>query len=296
MKKILLIGGAGYIGTRLHEYLLAEGHDVASVDTGWYSTPEAGVLVDDYRNLPEDVVKEATAIILLAGHSGVKMCDGDIQSSWINNVSNFVGLVKKMNRSQQLIYASSGSVYGNGGASVFQPINNYDITKYVLDLEARRFINEGYKIIGCRFGTVNGFSPNLRGELMINAMVNNAVKTGVVTVNNQYVKRPILALEDLCRAMAKMLDTPVPRSGIYDLCSFNDRVIDIAEDVCHYVGAELKQTPDRAGVYDFVIDNTRFEREFKFKFRSQRADVIKHVAKNLDQCIITDRTTPKEYQ
>jgi UDP-glucose 4-epimerase len=296
MKKILLIGGAGYIGSRLQEYLAAEGHDVASVDIGWHGTPENTVLVDDYRNLPEDIVKEANTVILLAGHSSVKMCETDIQSSWTNNVSNFVGLVQKMNRNQQLIYASSGSVYGHGNTSIFQPFNNYDITKYVLDLEARRFINDGYKIIGCRFGTVNGYSPNLRGELMINAMVNSAVKYGHVTVNNQYIKRPILAMEDLCRAMAKMLNTPVPRSGIYDLCSFNDRVIDIAEDVCQHIGVELKHTPDRPGVYDFMIDNTRFEREFKFKFRSQRIDVIKHVAKNLDQCIITDRNTPKEYQ
>ena len=296
MKKILLIGGAGYIGTRLYEHLVMEGHDVASVDLGWYSTPDTGVLVDDYRNLPEDVVKEAAAIILLAGHSGVKMCDGDIQSSWINNVSNFVGLVRKMNRSQQLIYASSGSVYGNGGADVFQPINNYDITKYVLDLEARRFMAEGYKIIGCRFGTVNGFSPNLRGELMINAMVNNAVKNGAISVNNKYVKRPILAMEDLCRAMSSMLDSPIPRSGIYDLCSFNDRVIDIADEVCHYTGADLHETPDRAGVYDFTIDNTRFEREFHFKFTCQREDVIAEVHGNLEFCKVTDRNILKEYQ
>lgn len=296
MKKILLIGGAGYIGSQLHDHLTLEGHDVSSIDIGWYSQPNANVIVDDYRNLPEDAVKEANAIILLAGHSGVKMCDGDIQSSWINNVSNFVGLVKKMNRWQQLIYASSGSVYGNGGADVFQPINNYDITKYVLDLEARRFMAEGYKIIGCRFGTVNGYSPHLRGELMINAMVNNAVKTGEVQVNNQYVKRPILAIEDLCRAMTAMLDSPVPRSGIYDLCSFNDRVIDIANEVCYYTGAQLKLTADRAGVYDFTIDNTRFEREFKFKFTCDRSQVVEDVASNLDSCHITDRTVPKEYQ
>jgi nucleoside-diphosphate-sugar epimerase len=295
MKKILIIGNAGYIGSRLERHL-DDLHDVAGVDTEWFGAGSAKTIVKDYRNLPADVVKAADVIILLAGHSGVKMCDNEIQHSWRNNVSNFVDLVGKMRRDQQLIYASSGSVYGNANSSVFQPVNNYDITKYVLDLEAQRFINDGYKILGLRFGTVNGFSTNLRSELMINAMVNNAVNQGKITVNNKYVRRPILALSDVCGAMEAMIDVPAPRSGIYDLCSFNDRVIDIAEDVCHYMDVELQETPDRAGVYDFVINNERFSREFDYRFTATRQDVIGEVAANLNLCRKGDRNTPKEYQ
>jgi UDP-glucose 4-epimerase len=295
MKKILLLGSSGYIGSRLGIYLEELDHDVSGVDLNWHGQHGIAAIEKDYRNIPADAIKEADVIILLAGHSSVKMCDGEIQSSWLNNVSNFVDLVGKMRRDQQLIYASSGSVYGNGYNEVFQPVNNYDITKYVLDLEARNFINDGYKIVGLRFGTVNGVSPNLRGELMINAMVKNALNTGQVTINNKHIKRPILALKDLCNAMLAIVEQPVPRSGIYDMCSFTDRVIDIAETVCHNTRAELIELPDRAGVYDFIMSNERFSREFDFKFTETKQSIVNEVIEFMGFVNVGDRNSVKDY-
>lgn len=280
MKKVLLLGSSGYIGSRLGPFLKDIGHDVSGVDIGWYGQRGVSVVEKDYRNLPADIIKEADVIILLAGHSSVKMCGGEIQSAWKNNVSNFVDLVGKMNRWQQLIYVSSGSVYGNGNGEVFSPINNYDITKYVLDLEARRFINDGYKILGLRFGTVNGFAPYVRDELMINSMMINAKETKQISINNAYVRRPILATSDICGAMEAMIESPIPRSGIYDLCSFNDRVIDIAEAVAYNTGAKIFSTADRPGVYDFIISNEHFSREFDFKFKATRESIIEELATN----------------
>jgi nucleoside-diphosphate-sugar epimerase len=281
MKKVLVLGGAGYIGTRLCPYLKNLGHDVASVDIGWYGIQDHKTVVKDYRNLSADIIREADAIILLAGHSSVKMCDGPMAGVWSNNVSNFVDLVGKMRRDQQLIYASSGSVYGNGYNEVFQPVNNYDITKYVLDLEAQKFISDGYKIVGLRFGTVNGYSDNLRAELMINAMTLNAKTTGIVSINNKFIKRPLLALSDLCGAMNAIIEQPIARTGIYDLCSFTDRVIDIAFEVCSATRAELKETPDRAGVYDFDMKNEKFSREFDFQFKATRQSIIQELISEL---------------
>ena len=280
MKKVLLIGSSGYIGSRLGPYLKDIGHSVGGVDIGWYGQRSLEAVEQDYRNLPADIVKEADVIILLAGHSSVKMCGGDIQSAWKNNVSNFANLVGKMHRGQQLIYVSSGSVYGNGNGEVFSPINNYDITKYVLDLEAQRLINDGYKILGLRFGTVNGFAPYVRNELMINAMMINARDYKQITINNAYIRRPILATSDICGAMEAMIDSPIPRSGIYDLCSFNDRVIDIAEAVAYNTGAQINTLPDRQGVYDFIISNEQFSREFGFKFTATRESIIEELATN----------------
>jgi nucleoside-diphosphate-sugar epimerase len=280
MKKVLLIGSSGYIGSRLGPYLKDIGHSVGGVDIGWYGQRGVSAVEQDYRNLPADIVKEADVVILLAGHSSVKMSGGDIQSPWKNNVSNFVDLVGKMNRWQQLIYVSSGSVYGNGNGDIFSPINNYDITKYVLDLEARRFINDGYRILGLRFGTVNGYAPYVRDELMINAMMINAQEYKQISINNAYIRRPILATSDICGAMEAMIESPIPRSGIYDLCSFNDRVIDIAEAVAYNTGAKIITTPDRQGVYDFIISNEKFSREFDYKFTSTRDTIIEELASN----------------
>ena len=62
MKKILIIGNAGYIGSRLEKHL-DDLHDVAGVDTEWFGAGSAKTIVKDYRNLPADVVKAADVII-----------------------------------------------------------------------------------------------------------------------------------------------------------------------------------------------------------------------------------------
>lgn len=293
MKPILLIGSSGYIGSQLGQHLLQD-YEVQGLDIGWFGHHgEVSTMDMDYRNLDDHTLGFFDTIILLAGHSGVKMCQGDIQHSWRNNVSNFVGLAEKLRPQQRLIYASSGSIHGQGDSTIFSPINNYDITKYVLDLEAQRFMAQGKNIIGLRFGTVNGLSPFVRDELMINSMVVKAKETGEVHVNNIYVRRPILGIKDLCRAISAIVQAPA-QSGIYDLCSFNDRVIDIATDVAHTMGARLIEHPNMAGVYDFEIDNTAFCKQFNFAFAETRQSIINTLL-SVEDFEHANRNEAKEY-
>jgi len=295
MKKILLIGGCGYIGSRLYKHLISKDFIVKIVDIGWFNINQKNVLNIDYRNLSESFVKEYNSIVLLAGHSSVKMCDTEIQNSWINNVSNFVGLVEKMNKDQQLIYASSGSVYGISGSHIFQPVNNYDITKYVLDLECEKLINKGYNLVGLRFGTVNGASPNLRCDLMINSMFKSAIQTGKIIINNKNIKRPLLAISDLCRAIEKIITHDKKVNGIFDLYSFNDKVIDIALDVSEVTNAKINEIEDRDGVYDYEMKNIEFHSNFDFKFQGTRKTIIQELVNWADQMVYGDRNTPKKY-
>ena len=164
-KKILVIGGAGYIGTRLR-LELSKQYAVDSVDCCWFNHDETSRRID-YAKLTNGDLEKYDAVVLLAGHSSVASCVGAIQDPWLNNVTNFTELLKKLTR-QTLIYASSASVYGNSvpgelhresSRKPFIPVNNYDITKYALDLEATKAIDNGMDVIGLRFGTVNGWAP-----------------------------------------------------------------------------------------------------------------------------------------
>lgn len=183
MKNILIIGGNGYIGSRLRQ-VLNNRYTVASVDCCWHNYDTASIRTD-YNKLTAEQLAQYSAVILLAGHGSVASCNGPIQSPWLNNVTNFTNLLAKISKETILIYASSASVYGNSKpgeyhvetTKQFIPVNNYDITKYTLDLEAQLAINQGYKIIGLRFGTVNGWAPNLRTDVMINAMYDSAIST-----------------------------------------------------------------------------------------------------------------------
>ena len=138
-KTVLIIGGNGYIGSRLIHDLRSE-YQLDSVDICWFGKNLCTSTVQDYNTLTKKYISKFDAIILLAGHSSVKMCEGSLTSSFNNNINNFIDLVAKIDKKQTLIYASSGSVYGNSNTKsteddtlFFKPINNYDLTKYTLD-------------------------------------------------------------------------------------------------------------------------------------------------------------------
>jgi len=292
-KTVLIIGGNGYIGSRLiHDLHLI--YTMHSVDACWFDSPLSVTELKDYRTLSEQELSKYDAVVLLAGHSSVKMCDGPILSSWNNNINNFIDLVNKLDKSQLLIYASSGSVYGSSNkVSVediplkFKPINNYDLTKYSLDLHAQKFIKEGYKIVGLRFGTVNGWSPNTREELMINSMTKKSLYDGEIIVSNKNIKRPILGISDLSQAVKTIIDWPV--SGIYNLSSFIDTVENISLGVSKMLNSNVQEILNTTGAYDFIMDTTKFKETYNFTFNASIDSIVKELTDNFEKTRFSDR-------
>jgi nucleoside-diphosphate-sugar epimerase len=265
-----------------------------SVDACWFDSPLSVTELKDYRTLSKQELSKYDAVVLLAGHSSVKMCDGPILSSWNNNINNFIDLVNKLDKSQLLIYASSGSVYGSSNkVSVediplkFKPINNYDLTKYSLDLHAQKFIKEGYKIVGLRFGTVNGWSPNTREELMINSMTKKSLYDGEIIVSNKNIKRPILGISDLSQAVKTIIDWPV--SGIYNLSSFIDTVENISLGVSKMLNSNVQEILNTTGAYDFIMDTTKFKETYNFTFNASIDSIVKELTDNFEKTRFSDR-------
>lgn len=260
---ILIIGGNGYIGSRLYDHLNDKKLKVTAF----------GSRQDDFNKLTDEYLQKFTHIVLLAGHSSVQMCVGPLEYPWRNNVRNFVNLVNKTNLTQTIIYASSASVYGQSNTKTFIEddvkfdfVNNYDLTKTSLDLIAEKYIREGRKIFGLRFGTVNGASRVIRKDLMINSMVYSALNTGKIVVTNKTVNRPILFIEDLVEAIHTIINSWYVIGGIYNLASFNSNVDEISKYVSQATGAQIIDNGDVEGVYNFRLDTSKFLRTFNFNF------------------------------
>jgi len=300
MKSVLIIGGNGYIGSRLI-YDLNNMYDIHAVDICWFHKPDNQIEVRDYTQLTQQELSKYNAIILLAGHSSVKMCDGPILSSWSNNVNNFIDLVNKLDKSQTLIYASSGSVYGSSNTVSledaplrFKPINNYDLTKYSLDIHAEKFIRDGYTIIGLRFGTVNGWSPHTREELMINAMTRKARSDGEILINNKTITRPILGIGDIPRAINEIIDKPV--TGVYNIASFADTVENISGYVSNLLHAKVQETINVSGVYDFVMNTDKFKSTYNFEFKESINTIIDEISNNFENTEFSNRNKFIKYE
>jgi len=316
VSKILIIGGNGYIGTRLYEYLsideenMQSDKDIDIIDTCWFGKVIEDTIVEDYRNKTSEFFSKYDIIILLAGHSSVKMSEGNLNSCFKNNVTNYIQLLEKLNDKQKFIYASSSSVYGSvGGRTVnekyygFEPYNQYDISKHTADLYAVKSDLEYY---GLRFGTVNGYSPVLRTDVMINAMVNSALRDGEIKLFIKDTMRPILGLNDLCGAVETIIDHDKDERGLYNLASFNKT----AEQIAHEVGSvmnvpvieyetdptNITNTKIQTKTYNFSISTLKFRKTFKFKFKETVESITESLINNWDTMKKTDRSEPYYYE
>lgn len=270
---ILVIGGEGYIGTYLSGHLKSLGMNAVAY----------GNRNNDYNLLTSNYLSSYDVIILVAGHSSVPSCRGELKGPWNNNVRNFYNLVEKLSPSQKLIYISSSSIYGNENQKIFVEhdgsmdfINNYDLTKLALDNVAKNYIHEGRNIIGLRLGTVNGGSMVLRRDIMLNSMVYSALTEGKIFVSNTHISRPILFIGDLGRAFEAML-TKEWVSGIFNLASLNATVNEMSRTTQEQVGGEIVDGGTTSGAYDFRIDTSRFEEVYDFQFKATAPDIVSNL-------------------
>ena len=307
-KKVLILGGAGYIGSRLWNYLKDQGgYTLASVDLEWFGKPESVYnQKKDIQQLTPGHIEDADVVVLLAGHSSVQMCNQNFYSAWSNNVTNFAWILHCMKNHQKLIYASSSSVYGHwpepyateaGGLAL--PVNTYDHTKQAIDQIFHTSSNHNIKmkngigellqcerIFGLRFGTVCGYSENFRNDVMINAMWNSAKTRKEVKVYNGDTRRSILGIQDLCRAVQTLIDHG-EKPKIYNLASFHSTSLDIGTKVAELCdvpcvqseytvmgGGNEKMTTKN---YDFWVDTTQFEQDFNFTFDNTIDSIVEDI-------------------
>ena len=270
MDNVLLIGGCGYIGSRLFQ-VLSDKHDVDSVDAEWYGNHINKLnVIKDFGTLTKDDLAPYDVVILLAGHSSVKMCVDNAIPTLKNNVVNFVNLLEKLDKKQMFIYASSSSVYGDTKEKMvteeynqFEPNNYYDLSKHEIDSYAKL---SSTKYFGLRFGTVCGASPNLRNDIMINAMTFNAIK---------------------------------------NLASFNSTAEKISRVVAHQTGAELEFVVElpktitnvklQTKAYNFLIDSTLFEQTFNFEFKEDINTIVRSLVDNFDNMNKGNRSDVRIY-
>lgn len=305
-KKILIIGGCGYIGSRL--YLeLQKFFQVQSLDLEWFGNPGIENIKQDYKDITKQFLVSFDIIILLAGHGSAKMCEKDPLSTHYNNVSNFLNLLDKLDN-QKFIYASSCSVYGNVQYEniseefhTYHPINYYDLSKKQIDLYA---VLSSVEYYGLRFGTVCGASPNWRNDIMMNAMYDTYKKENKIKIFND-VFRPILGINDLASSITTIIKNKSDKRGLYNLASFNLPASKIAYEIAEILGCPTEIITDvkniintklQSSSYNFTISSDKFIKTFGFEFQDNVGSIIKDISVNYDSCNRNRRSELKYYR
>src|SRR6266436_7968925 len=198
--RLLIAGGAGYVGSALIPRLLARGYMVDVVDLFWfgnYLPLEAGIVSKDLFEVTPEDLKEYDQVIFLAGLSNDPMAEFSPSKNFIFNAAApaYLCYIAKQAKVKRYIYASSCSVYGYTEDELFdetRPVSSnypYGISKLQGEQAAMQLADEDFSVIALRKGTISGYSPRMRFDLIINTMFKNAVKERMITVNNPSIWR-----------------------------------------------------------------------------------------------------------
>jgi nucleoside-diphosphate-sugar epimerase len=209
MAKVLITGGAGYIGSVLAPMLLAEGHHLTIFDSLMYGAlpllgfsvhPRLEIVKGDVRDAPivARVVKDHDWIFHLAAIVGYPACAADPHLSTTTNVEGTRNVVAAMGRGQRLIFASTGSTYGkvDGVATEetpIAPLTLYGRNKRDAEMLIR---DSGREHVILRFATVFGSSPRMRLDLLVNDFVYQALHNRQIVLFEGYFRRTFLHSTD----------------------------------------------------------------------------------------------------
>lgn len=252
--RILIAGGAGYIGSALIPKLLERGYDVDVVDLFWfgnYLPEEVRIVHRDIFELQVADLKNYEQVIFLAGLSNDPMAEFSPSKNFIFNAAApaYLCYIAKQAKVRRYIYASSCSVYGYTENELYdedRPVSSaypYGISKLQGERAVMQLVDGDFSVIALRKGTVSGYSPRMRFDLIVNTMFKSAMKDGIIRVNNPAIWRPILSMGDACMAYIRAIEANESISGIFNVASGNHTVGEIADLVRNTIEQELKTKP-----------------------------------------------------
>ena len=263
-KKVLLIGGCGYIGSFLYPKLLEEGCSVSVCDSLQRGNPaNIDIHYNQYQDIPAADLVNFDSVLWFAGHSSVGQAVSDPNGAMANNCIDLYTFVSKLPKHIKFIYASTGSMYSNKDVatpsheeSLLQiPENNaYDVSKFAFDYIAKNCLNMFY---GLRMGTLSGYSPNLRSELVFNAMSLSAYQKGVIHLKNSHSMRTILLLSDLWILVKNLLWFD-HQPGFYNAGSISCSMAELAKSIAKTWKSKIIYMGN-SNTYSFLLDCTRMD-------------------------------------
>ncbi len=218
--KILVTGGAGYIGSVLVPELLKAGHKVAVLDNFMFGPTSLldCCFLDNFevyrgdardKNLIARLAAEKDIVIPLAALVGAPLCDRDKIGTETVNREAIKTLCEVLSGQQRIIIPTTNSGYGIGEKGIYcteetplRPISLYGLTK----VEAEKIVLDRGNSVSLRLATVFGASPRMRLDLLVNDFTYRAVKDRFIVVFEGHFKRNYIHIRDVARAFIHVIN------------------------------------------------------------------------------------------
>lgn len=277
--KILITGGAGYIGSILVPTLLSQGHEVTVLDNFMYNqTPLLNccsykgfeIIRGDVRDkeLVSSLISKVDAILPLACLTGAPLCDKDPITAKSVNHDAVKFILDNKSDSQLMIFPCTNSGYGVGQEGIhcdeqtpMRPVSLYGRLK----VELEKYLLDSGKCVTFRFATVFGVAPRMRLDLLVNDFTYRAVYDKTVVLFEAHFKRNYLHVIDASNAFIhtlnnydKMLGEPF-NVGLSEANLSKKELCEAIKTLLpdfHYVISEIGQDPDKR---NYIVSNDKIE-------------------------------------
>lgn len=286
VRRVLIIGGAGYLGSILSRELLSLGYKVRVLDCLLYGDDGIKELYDnkdfefikgDIRDITTvmDCLKSVDAVIHLAAIVGDPASSIHPQNTIEVNylATKLIAEACKFSQINRLVFASTCSVYGNSNGiqstefSNTNPLSLYASMKLKSEQALLELADENFSPTILRLSTLFGVSPRMRFDLVINILAANAFYKGEFTVDGGDQYRPFLPLKDAARAFIACIeaDIDIVKDKIYNVGLGSITLSELGDIITKEIDSKMIVDTSRKDKRSYVISNSKFEKELNFK-------------------------------
>ncbi len=321
--RVLLTGGAGYIGCVLSRYLLDEGFEVVVLDRLFFGLEpvrdligEKGymLILDDVRWFDPHLLENVDVVVDTAAIANDPAGELDPEITMDINYRGRVRVARLASKYgvSRYIYFSTCSVYGFQEGVVNEesppnPLTTYAKAALLGEKEVLPLSSKNFVVTVVRPATVYGFSPRLRLDLVVNTMTFTLFAEGKVRVHGGSQYRPLIHVKDVARAIKMIIeaDPEVVNGQVFNLGSNeqNYRIMDLAVEICRVLGFDpeehIEVKAEDVDKRSYRVDFTKIRTRLGFTPRYTIEDGAQEVWKALEEGKIKPSTknwTVKRYK
>jgi nucleoside-diphosphate-sugar epimerase len=277
MKKVLITGGAGYLGSTLTEHLITNGYKVTVLDNLMYDQlsllhlfkrEDFTFILGDVRDkqLLVKLVSENDIIIPLAAIVGMPACKANPELTIAVNFQQIETILEVLTTTQKLILPNTNSQYGSSESiiteeSPFNPLSLYATTK----CDAENAMLSNGNGVSLRLATVFGVSPRMRTDLLVNDFVYKSIVDGYLVLFEANFKRNYIHVQDIARTFQFIIENyEVCKGQAFNvgLSSANLSKLELAEKIkSHIPGLVIKQDDFKEDFdkRNYIVSNQKLE-------------------------------------
>lgn len=323
MREILLVGGAGYVGSVLAEELLERGFAVKILDRLYYGDDglrrirdRIKLVVGDMRVLQPDVLQDVDAVVNLGGLSNDPTAEYNPKANYEMNTTAAVRLAEMCQEMgvRRYVFASSCSIYDRGvgndhndflqdETTVVDPRAAYSGSKRAAEKALLEMTGDDFCPVILRKGTIYGFSPRMRYDLVVNTFVKDALSKGYITIfYGGEMWRPLVDVRDAARAYIAALraDEVAVKGEIFNVSFQNMRISELAlrvREALRDIGIQIDVRADYGyrGVRSYRVSSQKILRTLNFQPKVSIEESVQNMVEQIQRFGCDDFDNPKYY-